>query len=130
MTRSFHLGDLVSVATGRLVSPDGLAGVCAVCDFVTGQETMLHQIPRVLREITPILVEQLPWLGEIVVPDWVDDRESANRWLIQVAAKYGKRHDVRALPAGEYVGRDPLAELQEMMPHARITPIVVKDGQK
>lgn len=31
--KSFHLGDVLSVTTGKLVGPSGIGGVYEVCDF-------------------------------------------------------------------------------------------------
>jgi hypothetical protein len=36
-TRAFHLGDILSVTTGCLVSPRGIAGVCDILNWMTGE---------------------------------------------------------------------------------------------
>lgn len=126
-TRRFHLGDLVSVTDGCLVSPNHMGGVYSVVDFVTGQPHMTHQLPRASREVTPWLLQQHPWLADVVVdltvPDGATGEEAwliVATWLERATARWGEYHEVRAMPLGMYVGREPIAELREKMPHAQI----------
>jgi hypothetical protein len=132
-TKAFHIGDLLSVTTGRLVSPDHIGGVYNVVDFVTGQAHMTHQLPRACDEVSPELHRQHPWLADITVPEFDipsdATRDEAERvvlaWTGEVAAQYGAIHEIEALPVGAYVGREPIAELREMAPHAEIITVEV-----
>jgi hypothetical protein len=132
-SRSFHLGDLISVVTGRLVSPNHIGGAYDVCDYVTGQAHMTHQLPRACDTVKPWLFEQHPWLADVEVPAFdipVDaDRDESMRivlaWVAQVAGERGEFHEVRPMPFGAYVGREPIAELREMAPHAQIIGVEV-----
>ena len=129
-TRTFHLGDLVSVVTGRLVSPNLIGSVYDVCDYVTGQPHMTHQLPRACKTVTPWLLDQHPWLADIQVPDFDGvAREDAQRvvaeWLAGPVAQHGDTHEVTSMPPGMYVGREPIGELREMAPHVAIIPVVV-----
>jgi hypothetical protein len=135
--RSFHIGDLISVTTGRLVSPRHIEGVYDVCDFVAGQPHMTHQLPRACDEIKPWLLEQFPWLTDIEVPQFDmpsevsrdDSMRIVGEWLTGPAAQYGEFHSVQPMPFGAYVGRDPIAELHEMMgPQAKIIGVVAPDS--
>jgi hypothetical protein len=131
--KSFHLGDLVTVVTGRLVSPNHINGANDVCGFVTGEQHMTHQLLRASKTVTPWLLEHLPWLADITVPEFDipsgASREDAMRiigdWLAGPVSRYGEWHDVTPMPFGAYVGRDPIAELQEMAPHAQIIAVEV-----
>jgi hypothetical protein len=130
-SRSFHIGDLITVVTGRLVSPNHIGGVYDVCDYVTGEAHMTHQLPRAVKVVGPWLVEQHPWLADVEVPAFdipADaDRDESMRivlaWVAQVAAERGEYHEVRPMPLGSYVGREPIAELREMAPHAQIITV-------
>jgi hypothetical protein len=124
-TRKFHLGDLISVTTGRLVSPDHIGGVYAVVDFLTGEQHFTHQLPRACREITPELIRQHSWLVQVVVPEWVSDQATCDRWLAEATARWGTEHEVEQLQLGAYLGREPIAELREMTPHAQIIPVEI-----
>lgn len=117
--RAFHFGDLVSVVSGKLVSPEGISGIYAVVDFVTGAPHHTHQLPRASREITPWLIEQHPWLAEVKVPHWVHDNESLFRWLPTAVEQYGELHELEPMPEGRYVPRDPIVELAETRERAR-----------
>lgn len=127
-TRSFHIGDLITVVDGHLVSPDHVDGIYNVVDYVTGQAHMSHQLPRAAKEVTPWLLEQHPWLADITVPDNLRGEADVKAWLAPVVEKYGERHEVKPFPFGAYVGREPIAELREMAPHAQIIPVVVPDA--
>jgi hypothetical protein len=134
-TKTFHIGDLITVVTGRLVSPNHIGGVYEVCDHVTGEAHMTHQLPRASKTVTPWLIDQHPWLADITVPDFdiPEDapREAAERivaeWLSGPAAHYGEHHEVKAMPFGMYVGQEPITELQEMAPHAQIITVEVDE---
>jgi hypothetical protein len=125
MTR-YHLGDLLSITTGALVSPDHMQGVYRICDGVTGEQHFTHQLPRAARTLDPYLREQLPWLDEITAPKFSGPDE-VWPWLAEMVARYGEYHEVQPMPSGVYVGRDPLEELAEMVGRERVIPIVV-DG--
>lgn len=130
-TKEFHVGDLLSVVTGRLVSPDHIGGIYNVVDFMTGQAHMTHQLPRACDDVKPVLLRQHPWLAEITVPEFSIPSdatgEEAERivlgWTDEVAAQYGAMHAVEALPFGAYVGREPISELREMAPHIEIIEV-------
>lgn len=135
-TRAFHLGDLITVVTGRLVSPGHMGAVYEVCDFVTGEAHMTHQLPRASKTVTPWLLEQHPWLADIEVPDFDFpsgiSQDDAGRivadWLAGPVAQHGEQHEVTAMPFGMYVGRDPIVEIREMAPHAEVITVEMPGG--
>ena len=128
-TRTFHLGDLITVVTGHLVSPNHIGAVYDVCDFVTGEAHMTHQLPRASKAITPWLLEQHPWLADIKVPNFAGaDERAVFAWLDEQVARYGEQHEVRAMPLGMYVGREPISELREMAPNAQIVTVDLDEG--
>lgn len=129
MSERFHLGDLLSVTDGRLVSPDHIHGVCRILDFVTGEAHMTHQLPRGAKVVKPWLLEQHPWLEDIPVPDGLNSKDAVMSWLAPVTAKFGEFHEVEPMPFGLYVGREPIAELREMAPNAEIIVVEAGAGQ-
>lgn len=126
-TRAFHLGDLLSVTSGMLVSPNHIGGVYNVIDFVTGEAHMTHQLPRAAKVVTPVLLEQHPWLADVEVPANLSGEAEVIAWLAVATAQWGEQHEVTALPLGAYVGREPLAELREMAPHIQIIEVNPED---
>lgn len=92
----FHLGDILCVTTGRLVSLDGMDGVYDILNFMTNDSLSTVQLGRAATEATPYLYEQLPWLSEIT-PDLLDevkDKESLHRVLALLTNKYGEFHEL------------------------------------
>lgn len=135
-SKAFHVGDLLSVTDGRLVSPNHIGGVYEVVDFVTGEAHMTHQLPRVSEVVRAWLLEQHPRLADVVfdfeVPDGsTNDQAKAivAAWLAGVVREHGEMHDVEPMPLGQYVGREPLAELREMAPHAQIITVSPTTGE-
>ena len=58
--RLFHISDVLSVTTGRLVGSRHIAGVYEILNFLTGDELFTHQLPRAMNECTPWLRTQFP----------------------------------------------------------------------
>jgi hypothetical protein len=111
--RAWHLGDILSVTTGILVAPGGMAGVHAFLDYLTGDRLFSHQLPRAAVVCAPWLREQFPDLagvdaGEMPAGDVAD-------WLAGMVARFGERRAVRPLPAGRWGRREPIGELLGMM---------------
>lgn len=63
-TRDFHLGDVLTVTTGRLLSPRHMEGIYDLLQFMTGQPVFTHQLGRVSDECKPSLYRQHPWLRD------------------------------------------------------------------
>jgi len=126
----FDIGDLISVATGRLVSRDHMSGVHRILDHLTGDVLFSHQLPTAMEAVRAGLVEQHPWLAEVVVPESVCDDASASAFVNEMAAKYGAEHVVRSVP--EAWGRhDPLGGSGVDVttgPAGQVVVVVVPDG--
>jgi hypothetical protein len=127
--RQFHIGDILSVTTGRLVAPNHMQAIYELLDFMTGDSNFTHQLPRVSQECAPELLRQHPDLANVEVPDEFGEPigESVDAWLAEQVATYGVWRDVAPLPRGVHVARDPLAELAEMVP---ADPIIVVHGSE
>lgn len=82
--REFHLGDILSITTGRLLSPSGVDGVYRLLHFLTGDHERSPEVVEALKA-------QLPALADIVVPaeSEVADWEG---WLAGQAAVVGEWH--------------------------------------
>lgn len=118
-TGAYHLGDLLSITDGSLVSPRHMDGVYDLIDFVTGEKHLTHQLPRAAHVVRPWLLAQHPWLAGIKVPA-LRGKEEVLSWLAGAVERHGELHQVRAMPFGMYVGREPIAEAREMAPNATI----------
>ncbi len=58
----FHISDVLSVTTGRLVSSRHMDGIYEILNFLTGDKLFTHQLPRAMRECEPWLRSQFPRL--------------------------------------------------------------------
>jgi hypothetical protein len=60
--KKFHISDVLSVTTGRLVSSRHMDGIYEILNFLTGDNLFTHQLPRAMRECEPWLKTQYPQL--------------------------------------------------------------------
>lgn len=60
--KQFHISDVLSVTTGRLVSSRHMEGIYEILGFLTGDTLYTHQLPRAMRECEPWLRTQFPSL--------------------------------------------------------------------
>lgn len=127
-TRSFHIGDILSVLTDRLVSPDHIGGVYNVLNWMTGDDLMTHQLPRAQDECRPFLAVQHPDLAAVVVPDDLAGEGPVHAWLATVVEQHGATREVQPLEQGDHTHIDPIAELRMMRPDLPI--IAVKDDPR
>jgi hypothetical protein len=114
--RTFDLGDVLSITTGRLVSQRGMDGIYDVLNFMTGDDLMTHQLPRAMDECAPRLLEQHPDLAEVVVPDKFDGEHHVRCWVTKQKERFGESRSLRPLPAGDHPRIHPLTELAMMAP--------------
>ena len=128
-TKKFHLGDVLSITTGRLVSPRHIDGVYDILNFMTGDNLFTHQLPRASEECKPYLIEQFPQLAtpemDFAVAELGEMLKSKSGkteaeklvagWLAKQVAKYGEEFEVKPIPKGAHEFKNPIAEAAEMM---------------
>lgn len=107
LTKEFHLGDVLSVTTSRLVSPRHMDGVYAVLNFMTGDNLFTHALPRARDEMAPVIFDQHPQL--MVVDTSGVTTENWRGWLDEQVAKFGEKVTLTAAPA-EHLALNPLDE--------------------
>ena len=142
MKRRFHLGDVLSITTGRLVSPRHMDGVYDILNFMTEDNLFTHQLPRACDECKPYLLKQFPQLNTAFIQSAckILDREVENRnsrdpengepmplnitaWLEELTKRYGEYLEVETIPKEAHEKKNPLAEMQEMAPNAKILAV-------
>jgi len=123
MSKNFHIGDLLSITTGKLVSPRHIEGIYDILNFMTDDNLFTHQLPRACEECKPFLIKQMPWLAEITA-DEVNE-ENWEDWLAEMVEKHGESHEVEPIPTNSHKNINPLAELQEMT-SANIIPVIIE----
>ena len=131
-SKTFHIGDILTAMTGRLVSPSHVDGLYGILDHMTGESLMTHQLPRGSREVEDILRERFPDLAAIEIPDWSDvpveqRKDAVLTWLGEMAAEHGETREVAPLDEDDHTHIDPIAELKMMRPDAEIIPVQIGD---
>lgn len=131
----FGLGDVLSVTTGILVSRRHVDGVYDVLQHMVGGPVWTHQLPRVSDEVTPDILRQHPWLGDITVPIFPDGDEDTVRtavfaWLDGIEAVHGSLVSLHPLsdPA-DHTPIHPVDELQMMRPDVVIIPVTIPEDE-
>ena len=128
-TKQFHLGDVLSITTGRLVSSRNIYGVYDILNFMTGDNLCTHQLPRAIRECEPHLLKKHPELGTAEMDealavldrnlDGVEDKDARERvvrdWLESQVERYGEMLDVAPIPSEAHEVKNPIDEAVEMM---------------
>jgi len=126
-TKSFHIGDVLSIAPGKLVSPDHIAGVYKILEWMSGEDgLMTHQLPRVSRECEPYLIQQFPELTSEVVPsEFPNGWDDVAAFLATLYPKYGEFVQVAPIPEGDHTAIDPISEIKMMRPDLPIIGVEI-----
>lgn len=132
-TKAFPAEYVFTVITGVLMAPDsaegnGIGGVYEILNWMTDESVFTHQLPRISREATPVIVEMHPTLqqaideaGQITPENW---REWRDRWI----DRYGPEIVVPKMTTDQHERIDPLSELVEKVHPDRIIQIAPKDA--
>lgn len=117
----FHIGDVLTVTTGKLLSRGGVAAAYKILNYMTGDDLMTHQLPRAARAAKPTILEQYPQLAE-ETGEGVDE-QNIDAYLAGMAEKFGEKLELKPLAA--YEKKDPTQELQDMMGGMSVPVIVI-----
>ena len=142
--KRFHISDILSVTTGRLVSSRHMEGIYDILNFITGDNLFTHQLPRAMRECEPWLKTQFPYLfpdsptmkkcldslDKLIALDG-DNKESRDStikaWVDAVRLECGQFRNmlpdmlpVYEMGADMHTRIDPLEELQAMVGDKKI----------
>jgi len=114
--KHYHIGDILSVTTGKLVSTRLVDGVYDILAYMTGESPYTHQLGRFMDECRPHLLRQHPALAEVTG----DEVTTANwrDWLGEQIEKHGATLPVTPIPRDDHAERDPIEELRTMAPNA------------
>lgn len=96
-TRAFHIGDLLSIVTGVVLSPRGEMGVAALHTYLLGRPVPLSEAPRIHPALRAHVVALYPGLDgylEAEVPTY----EFAGAWVRRRAREHGTYLPLPPLP--------------------------------
>lgn len=83
MHRRFHITDILSITTGRLVSTRGTEGVSDILEYMTGAPIFEHQVAKAREACAPVLLAEYPYLAQVDCQD-VDEDNFAERTTIWI----------------------------------------------
>ncbi len=126
--REFDLGDILSITTGRLVSPRHMQGVYDILNFMTDDDLFTHQLPRAGEECAPILLKQHPQLANVSVPDKFGEAD-VEQWLAEQKAIYGKTLVVKPVGDDQHQRINFIDELCDMVGPDRVVVINTDDPE-
>jgi hypothetical protein len=140
-TKTFDLGTVLSVTTGRLLTPtdekhtgNGIGHLYELLGWMTEDEPFTHQLPRFAEECKPCL---LRWFPELAKAD--DSLRELDNWLA-VGGDPGRvilnwlstlrlpmTYDVPRIPRDDHTRKNALTELVEMVGSEKVIPLVIPD---
>lgn len=98
LRRRFHISDILSVVTGRVVSQRGARGVDALLRYMAGHSDIDFEVlVRYETDFRDALLAAYPDLGTVDVQD-VPPQEFLDQWLRRRAREFGAYRAVPLLP--------------------------------
>jgi hypothetical protein len=116
--RTFDIGDVLSVTTGKLVTRRHIDGIYDILGYMTGENLFTHQLPRALNMCQPALLAQHPELAGVDLPDEIAeavDPEGIFQWVDGQAERFGRELPVTPLAKADRAPQDPIEELCDMV---------------
>lgn len=99
-TRSFDLGDVLSVVTGKVVGRKGDEGVRLLLAFMVGNPALEPPLRRELAACRLEILRQHPSLVTVSLPMRRNDESVIRSWLSAQVAVFGAELSIRQLPPG------------------------------
>lgn len=125
-TKDFHISDVLTMTTGKLVSSRHMDGLHELAEWMAGEPVWTHQLPRIMREARPILLAAHPRLAETncdgVTPENLTER------IAEWAAQFGETLPVPRMTPDQHERIDPISELAEKVDPDRILVVEASHG--
>lgn len=112
--RVFTLETLILADKRKVASLVDLVCAVELMDFMSGEDNCVHQLPRAMEQIVPVLREQFPWLADVPDLDHIESMRQLNGFMNEQIERFGASFEVVAMKAGTYDSWDPLHAEQEM----------------
>lgn len=122
-TKNLPTEHVLSVVTGRLMGAIG--GVYEVLNWMTGESLFTHQLPRVGREATPVLLAAFPQFQSAVDEAEQVNTENWQEWRTKWLERFGEYTAVPKLSNDQHERIDPFSEAAEHFPPDRLMIINV-----
>jgi hypothetical protein len=142
--KMFHISDVLSATTKRLVSSRGMDGIYEILNFIIGDNLFTNQLPRAMDECEPWLRAQFPQLFpdnplmmgllsglDSNIEQVEGDRApTVARWVEAVRTAFGLPENlpVYELGAGMHTRIDPIEEAEAMVGKGRVIAVDVQEA--
>jgi hypothetical protein len=92
--KTFHLGDLLSLTTDKLLAPTQMQGLTDLIEHLIGRH-VTNDVDLLLmsRDARAKLIAQHPWLSHVVMPD-TNDLNELMTWFAHEIVSRGGAHQV------------------------------------
>lgn len=132
--RSFHISDVLTILSDRLVSTRHIEGVYDILGFMTDSQPFTHQLPRVSEEVKPFLAAEHPELAKVEVPQFSgatpeEKKVSVLSWLDTLYPTFGTEVLVSRIPEESHTEINPLEELAMMRPDMKAIVVELPESK-
>jgi D-mannonate dehydratase len=125
--KEFHIGDILSVTTGKALSPHLMDGLTEILEYMVREELQIYQMGPAARECTPYLLAEMPWLADISTEDV--DHHNIKEWLERVVSLYGEFHVVRPIHPEDHDHVSLIEGVQRMAGSKKVVEILPEDDE-
>ncbi|NUU26024.1 MAG: hypothetical protein HOV68_31675 [Streptomycetaceae bacterium] len=126
-TRHYTLADILTMTTGRLLTPRGVEAVYDLANWMTGDNLFTHQLPRAAEACGPALLDQHPQLRDVAPPEDIAVPDLMT-WLANVEQEHGEQLPVTPLPPDTWEHQNPIEELCDMAGPEKVYVLPMPDG--
>jgi hypothetical protein len=121
LTKEFPTLDVVTVATGILVSDRHLASVYEVCGWMLDDTLWTHQLPNASRTLQPHILREHPWIMLLELP--TNDVPALKALCAQIVEEHGETVTLTRPEAPEWVTGNAMPDLRQLAGARRIIEV-------
>jgi hypothetical protein len=124
-TREFPTLDVVTVATGVLVSDRHIASVYEVCNWMLDDSLMTHQLPNASRTLEPYILQEHPWILMWDLPK--GDVPALKAMCARIVEEQGATVTLTRPENPEWVTGNAMPDLQQIAGARRVIQVDLDD---
>lgn len=126
-TKEFPTLDVVTVATGTMVSDQGIGSVYKVCGWMLDDELMTHQLPNASRTLEPHILHEHPWILLWDLPK--DDLPALKAMCARIVEEHGETVTLTRPESVDWVTGNALPDLRQIVGKRRVMQVDIdEDG--
>jgi hypothetical protein len=126
MATTIPLADVLTITTDKLLSRRHMDGIYETLRLMTGQDVFTHQLPAVADAVKPVLIEQHPFLADLMPPNGLDKADLL-AWLTEAERVHGET--VEVTPIADWEHRDPIEDACDMVGAEKVFVVPVAPPQ-